>query len=116
MVMKGAKEGRRIFYKDISRATGISISTLSRIAVDPQYNINRAHIEKLCDFFDVGLEDLISIVQDNQIVSKGESVKDLPKDFFSDNTRSYSSGRSNEYTLMEKNRKSYQAKGKNNKK
>lgn len=64
MTRKGAEWGRRLYYKDISAETGITVSTLSRIAVDPKYNISKAHIEKLCKFFDVKPGELLSLVDD----------------------------------------------------
>ena len=64
IVKKAAQEGRRIYYKDISAATGITISTLSRIGIDPQYNVSRNHIEKLCQYFNVTPDELMTIIPD----------------------------------------------------
>lgn len=64
MVKKGAIIRRRIAYKDINEATGIGISTLSRIANNPNHNISKAHIEKLCKYFDCSTEDLMTIIPD----------------------------------------------------
>jgi len=64
MVKKGAREGKRISYKDIFETTQIRVPTLSRIANDQKYNISREHIEKLCIYFDVTVDQLISILPD----------------------------------------------------
>ena len=64
MTHKGAEWGKRIYYKDISAETGITVSTLSRIAVDPKYNISKAHVEKLCNNFNVTPGALMTIIPD----------------------------------------------------
>jgi putative transcriptional regulator len=61
---KSARDRKRIYYKDISNATGIGVSTLSRIAIDHNYNISRDHIEKLCRYFECTPNDLITIIPD----------------------------------------------------
>ncbi|MDD3127565.1 MAG: helix-turn-helix transcriptional regulator [Candidatus Izemoplasmatales bacterium] len=64
MVKKSAQGKRRIYYKDISEATGITISTLSRIANEPKHNISKDHIEKLCAYFGVTPDELMTIIPD----------------------------------------------------
>lgn len=64
MIRKGAVEGRRISYKDIENVTGIGVSTLSRIANIPGYNIKKEYIEKLCKYFDVPPDELMTILPD----------------------------------------------------
>ena len=66
MLQKTAKIGTKINLHDISKATGINYSTLSRIASTPNYNINVEHIEKLCDYFKCSPSDLITIVQPDE--------------------------------------------------
>ena len=62
MVKRGAIIGRRIAYKDINEVTGIGISTLSRIANNPNHNISKAHIEKLCKYFNVTPDELMTLM------------------------------------------------------
>jgi len=64
MVKKGAFIGKRIAYRDIKDATGIGISTLSRIANNPNHNISKVHIEKLCKYFSVNPDELMTIIPD----------------------------------------------------
>ena len=64
MVKRGAIIGKRIAYKDINEATSIGISTLSRIANNPNHNISKAHVEKLCNYFNVTPNELMTIIPD----------------------------------------------------
>ncbi len=66
MVKKGAAEGRRLLYDDISQATGIGTSTLSRIANKPGYNIKAEHIEKLCFYFECSPNDLLTFIPEKR--------------------------------------------------
>ena len=68
MIRKGALEGKRVTYNDIEKATGIKVSTLSKIANDQNYNISRIHIEKLCNYFGYtnDINKLMSIISENQ--------------------------------------------------
>ncbi len=59
---KEFKEDRKIRYEDISKSTGISRQTLSKIASKKGYRTSSDIIEKLCRYFDVGPEKLITIV------------------------------------------------------
>ena len=64
MIRKGAIEGRRISYKNIEDATGIGVSTLSRIANKPAYNIKKEYIEKLCKYFGCTTDEFMTILPD----------------------------------------------------
>ncbi len=64
MLLKGARTGKRLYYQDVAEATGISVSTLSRIASNPKYNISKGHIEKLCAYFGVTPDELMTIIPD----------------------------------------------------
>jgi len=66
MLQQTAKTGNKITLQDLSKATEIKYSTLSRIASTPNYNINVEHIEKLCIFFKCTPSELISIVQSEE--------------------------------------------------
>ena len=61
---KSFKENRKITREDISKATGISKTTLSMIASKKGYTTNTANIEKLCNYFEVTPDKLMIIVSD----------------------------------------------------
>jgi putative transcriptional regulator len=62
---KEFNEGRRVTYDEIAKSTGISITTLSKIANTKGYDTAVSKIEKLCLYFNCTPEDLITIVQEN---------------------------------------------------
>jgi putative transcriptional regulator len=62
---KEFSEGRRITYDEITKSTGISQTTLSKIANQKGYDTAVSKIEKLCLYFKCGPEDLITIVQED---------------------------------------------------
>ena len=66
MFDKGFNENRKITYADISRATGISKPTLSKIASKRGYVTNTRIIEKLCNYFECGCNDLMTIIPDKK--------------------------------------------------
>jgi putative transcriptional regulator len=55
-------KGRKISYSELSEKTGISRSTLNRIANVPGYITTTEVIDKLCEFFDCQPGDLMSYV------------------------------------------------------
>jgi len=61
---KAFEEGKKITREDISKATGISKTTLSLIASKKGYTTNTANIEKLCKYFDVTPDRLMTIIPD----------------------------------------------------
>jgi len=61
------KEGRRTNLDEISAATGINKSTLSRISSVRGYNTTTDNIDKLCRFFDCPVERLMEYVPDEQV-------------------------------------------------
>jgi len=66
------KEGRRTNLDEISAATGINKSTLSRISSVRGYNTTTDNIDKLCRFFDCTVERLMEYVPDEQVMGKKE--------------------------------------------
>lgn len=52
---------RKLKVSDAVKATGISQSTLLRLYHDRTTRIDFETIEKLCEFFDCGIEDLLTI-------------------------------------------------------
>ena len=53
--------GRRLTLQELSQGTGISMSTLSHLCNDRQRLLDRSVLERLCDFFDCGLHDLVRL-------------------------------------------------------
>lgn len=69
MKTKAAAWGRRITLNDLAKATGISRMTLSRMINNKGYSTVTSHIDKLCQFFECELHELIKYVPDNHSAS-----------------------------------------------
>ena len=65
MAAKGRRERRRITYDDIFLATGISRSTLGRLANDQSELLAMATIDRLCVYFECQPGDLLIFVPDD---------------------------------------------------
>ena len=63
---KEFKESRKIKYEEISKATGISRQTLSKIASVKGYKTNTDNIEKLCSYFNCTPDELMTIIPDKK--------------------------------------------------
>lgn len=61
---KAFAERRRITLKEVSEKTGISRTTLNRIANIPGYNTNTDTIDALCKYFECKVEDLLELVSE----------------------------------------------------
>ena len=61
---KEFNEKKRITYDEISKKTGISRTTLSKLASTPGYTTGTNVLEKLCIFFQCSIDQLITIVPD----------------------------------------------------
>ena len=59
MADKGFKEDRRVTFDEISKATGIHRTTLTKVANQKGYNASTDIVDKLCDFFQVSVGDLL---------------------------------------------------------
>jgi len=64
ILRKSSKEDRKITYAHISETTGISKITLSRMASKRGYNAGSDIIEKLCNYFNVTPDELMTIIPD----------------------------------------------------
>ena len=53
------KEDRRITLDEIAAATGIHRTTLSKIANKKGYNTTTDNLDKLCDFFDCTIQEMV---------------------------------------------------------
>jgi putative transcriptional regulator len=54
--------GKRLMVQDIQEATGISRATLSRFINKPGTVVKTDVLDKLCEFFDCRIEDLVEYV------------------------------------------------------
>lgn len=63
---KSFREGRRITFGEVSRETGISTATLTRIANRPGYNTNTDTIDALCRYLECGPEKLLQYIPENE--------------------------------------------------
>lgn len=55
---KEFQEGRRITLEEISKATDIHRTTLSKVSNQKGYNTTTEVLDKLCDYFQVNLGEL----------------------------------------------------------
>jgi putative transcriptional regulator len=62
MAIKARKEGRRVTYSDITGATGIYNTTLTRLANDKAELIGKSTMDRLCAFFACQPGDLLVYV------------------------------------------------------
>jgi putative transcriptional regulator len=58
MADKGFRESRRVTLDEVSKATGIHRTTLSKVANQRGYNTTTEILDKLCEYFDVPLEQV----------------------------------------------------------
>jgi putative transcriptional regulator len=56
--------GKRVSMQEIAEATNIGRGTLSRIANQKGANTTIEKIEKLCLYFDCGIEELVQVKSD----------------------------------------------------
>ena len=53
------RTGKRPTFKEISKATDVSVSVLSNMRVKPGYNTSMDHIDALCEYFQCQPGDLL---------------------------------------------------------
>ena len=63
---KAFRERRRITLSEVVEQTGISRTTLTRIANVPGYNVNTEAINALCKYFECGPCELLLYVPDEE--------------------------------------------------
>ncbi|MHB8628702.1 MAG: helix-turn-helix domain-containing protein [Aggregatilineales bacterium] len=73
ILKKQATEGREIAYDEIVAATGISKSTLSRLANNRRVRYDAHVLSELCRYFECGVGDLIKYYPDQDRV--GQTIK-----------------------------------------
>ncbi|WP_336273516.1 helix-turn-helix domain-containing protein [Vreelandella indica] len=59
---KGFQENRRVTLDEVSQATSIHRTTLSKIANQRGYNTGTENIDRLCEYFDCKVDDIIEYV------------------------------------------------------
>lgn len=59
---KEFRDDKKITYEEISKSTGISRQTLSKIASKKGYNTSSENIEKLCQYFECTPDELMTII------------------------------------------------------
>jgi len=59
---KGFQENRRVTLDEVSQATGIHRTTLSKIANQRGYNTGTENVDRLCEYFGCQVEDVIEHV------------------------------------------------------
>ncbi len=67
MTEKAAAWGRRITLNELAKATGISRMTLSRMIHNQGYSTVTSHLDKLCQFFECEIHELIRYVPDSKL-------------------------------------------------
>jgi DNA-binding Xre family transcriptional regulator len=66
MAEYGFQAGRRVEWREVSEATGIHRSTLSKMLNTRGYNATTDSIDRLCAFFGCKVEDLMVHVPESQ--------------------------------------------------
>jgi putative transcriptional regulator len=61
---KSYQEDRRVSIDEVSQATGIHRTTLSKLANKKGYNSTTDIIDKLCAFFNVKIEQVIEYIDE----------------------------------------------------
>lgn len=59
---KGFQENRRVTLDEVSQATGIHRTTLSKIANQRGYNTGTENVDRLCEYFGCKVEDVIEYI------------------------------------------------------
>jgi putative transcriptional regulator len=66
--------GKRITLKDISAATGINRMTLTKINTISDYSTSTDTLDKLCQFFNCQIEDLVEYISDDNFAKLKSSM------------------------------------------
>ncbi|MBA1445767.1 MAG: helix-turn-helix transcriptional regulator [Chromatiales bacterium] len=63
---KSFRERKRITMSDVSKGTGVSRATLTRISNTPGYNTNTDTLNALCRYFDCTPGELLELREDDE--------------------------------------------------
>lgn len=61
---KSFSENKRITFKELSKTTGVSRQTLTRMVNQRGYVTSTDTLEKLCAYFECGIGDLVEYVKE----------------------------------------------------
>ena len=64
---KEFREGRRITFAEVSKETGVSTATLTRVANRPGYNTNTDTIDRLCRYLECNPSQLLQHLPDSDL-------------------------------------------------
>ena len=64
---KAFREGRHVTLEEVSAATGVNRSTLSKMANQRGYNTTTDNLDRLCRYFGVGLAEIAQYVDDASV-------------------------------------------------
>jgi putative transcriptional regulator len=56
------REGRVVSLQEVAQATGIHRATLSKIANERGYNTGTENVDRLCQFFNCRVEQLLEVI------------------------------------------------------
>ncbi|MGM0434309.1 MAG: helix-turn-helix domain-containing protein [Pseudomonadota bacterium] len=62
-----ARTGQKLSYTKLARETGLNRPTISKLITQRGYNTTTTVLDRLCDFFECSIEDLIEHVPSNDI-------------------------------------------------
>jgi Predicted transcriptional regulator len=79
LAAKERVNGERISLDDISKETGISIATLSRLGSPRKYTTNTDILDRLCQYFGSGICELIEFHPDEKKAFKILGISDIKK-------------------------------------
>ena len=71
MEKKQFAEGRRVTINEIATATGLNRMTLSKILNQKGYGTGTDTVDRLCQYFDCKVEDLMEHLQDDSGLTPG---------------------------------------------
>ena len=60
---KSFSDGRRVTLAEVAEATGINRTVLSRLANQRGYNTTTQNIDKLCEYFECEIQELVEYVR-----------------------------------------------------
>ena len=69
---KSAGNSHRITYAEISEATGLSTTTITKLANNQSALVGISTLDRLCAYFDVGVGDLLVYVPDTAVSPDGQ--------------------------------------------
>jgi len=61
---KAIKENRKLTYDIIMQETGVSRGVLAKMASIRKYHVSTDSLERLCNYFECGCSELVSIFPD----------------------------------------------------